>query len=218
MNNRHASPATLLTPASAEAIPPAWSGLWFVRKLPLDNAVPSVYREQEVILPAGTYTYLFCMTEGTMLHDPPGALVMEDTPYELRTHLQFMLQAHGDVLVTGLGLGCVVRGLQANPNVRSITCIENSPDVLQLVQPYMPVDKLQIIEADALEWVVQNEDVFFDCAWHDLWTNKENGEPELDEWHARLLMYCQDTVKVQGAWGFPRSVKRFLQKKGMQLI
>jgi hypothetical protein len=36
---------------------------------------------------------------------------MNDFPQELKKHLDFVLRARGRVLVTGLGLGCVVRGL-----------------------------------------------------------------------------------------------------------
>lgn len=211
------NPQTLLSVARADSIPEGWSGLWFVRKFNLHLNTPTERYGQPVIVPAGTYTMLFRMTDSTIHCEPPGEAVMEDTPYELHTHIQFMMQAHGDVLVTGLGLGCVVRGLLANPAVHHITCIEKSSDVLKLVQPHMPQGRLTIVHADALEWTKKNKQPF-DCAWHDLWTNRDEGEPHLDIWHMRLLLNCRSFVCKQGAWAFNRDFRRLMRQKGMNLI
>jgi hypothetical protein len=195
----------------ATAIPEAWSGVWFVAKLKMPNCRVTPRHGKPVVLPCGTYTYLKRLTDSTLYQIPPGDVVMEDTPFELRTHLGFVLHAYGKVLVTGLGLGCVIRGLLANDKVEHITCIENSSDVLTLVAPYMPTDRLTIIEADALKWTAQNKE-HFDCGWHDLWTNRDEGEPHLDVWHTRLINNCRETVRQQGAWAYSREMKRYLQK------
>lgn len=205
-----------LSAMKASAIPEGWSKLWFVRKLNLIRDKPSIRQGTFVVCPCGLYTFLHCVTDSTMHLNPPGALVMEDTPFELRAHLGFVMRAYGRVLVTGLGLGCVVRGLLENPRIEHITCIEDSPDVLKLVLPYMPLtDRLTIIEAEALKWTAQNK-VAFDCAWHDLWTNRDDGEPHLDIWHTQLFTNCRGMVKHQGAWGFHRAAKRLLIKHGFQ--
>jgi spermidine synthase len=128
-----------------------------------------------------------------------------------------MLRAKGRILVTGLGLGCVVRGLLANPAVEHVTCIEKSPDVMKLVAPYMPRDRLTIIQADALEWAKFNED-HFDYAWHDLWTDRDKGEPHLDLWHTRLMFDLIDCVEYQGAWSYDRAAKRLMNRTKVKLI
>lgn len=204
---------TILTAMRAEAIPEAWSGLWFVHKYRLKHGQETIRQGKSVMLPAGVYTYLRVLTDSTIHKIDPGEIVMEDTPFELRTHLNFILRASGRVLITGLGLGCVIRGLQQNPKVEQIVCIENSKDVLKLVQSYMPMAKLTIIEADALEWTATNTDKF-DCAWHDLFTNRDKGEPHLDMWHAQLFRNCARKVKYQGAWAFNRRLKEVLRRKG----
>jgi hypothetical protein len=207
----------ILAAMKADGIPEGWSGRWFVKKLIIPKALSGTRNEkQETVLP-GIYTFLRCLTDATLYNDQPGEVVMEDTPFELRTHLGFILRARGKVLVTGLGLGCVVRGLLANPAVEHVTCIENSRDVLALVSPHMPKEKLTLIHADALEWTANNLEKF-DCAWHDLWTNPEQGEPHLDIWHARLILNCRDTVKRQGAWAFERTFKRQLKQHGLHWI
>lgn len=199
----------------ADGIPEGSAGLWNIKKLHLTHYVMTIHREKRAVLPEGDYTYLRRLTEGTMLREPPGEIVMEDTPYELRTHLNFVMRAYGRVLVSGLGLGCVIRGLLANPGVEHITCLENSKEVITMVAPYMPTERLTIIEANALEWTAKNKQPF-DFAWHDLWTDQEKGEPHLDSWHTELLINCRQFVKRQGAWAYDRQLKEYLLRQGFQ--
>jgi hypothetical protein len=203
----------ILMAMKADSIPAGWSGLWYIVKTTLTGPTPNVRRGKPVVLPPGSYTFLYRVTDATLYDDPPGEVVMEDTPFELQTHLGFVLQARGRVLVTGLGLGCVVRGLLANPAVEHVTVIENSRNVLELVEPHMPSGRLTIVEADALKWTAENKEPF-DCAWHDLWTDRGAGEPHLDHSHAALLMNCRRTVKRQGAWAFDKQIKRHLVQRG----
>jgi spermidine synthase len=157
-----------------------------------------------------------------MMKRPLGDLVMSDTGDELESHLDFMMRAHGDVLVTGLGLGCVARGCLANPFVKRVTVIEKDSCVLRLVAPHMPRDpRLRIVHADALQYV----DVLcsqplvrqFDCAWHDLWADDddENGKA-LQLMHAcmiRDLVYANRVTHFQGGWNLPRWFRRGLRRK-----
>lgn len=208
----------LLLAARAEQIPAGWSGLWFIRKMEAPAGAILDRNGHEIVIPAGVYTHLFRVTDSTLHLEPPGTVVMEDTPVELKTHLPFMRRARGRVLVTGLGLGCVVRGLLVNPNVDHITCIEKSKDVLNLVEPYMPkTERLSIVHADAFEWVAENK-AKFDYGWHDLWTDRDAGEPHLDLWHTQLIFNCRDTVKHQGAWKYSRTARKLLERKGLRLI
>ena len=199
----------ILKAMKADAIPTDWQGLWFIIKQSYETARVSQRMGKTVVLPAGSYTFLLRVTDSTLMNQPPGDVVMEDTPFELKTHLGFILSAYGRVLVTGLGLGCVVRGLLARPQVEHVTCIENSPEVLRMVQPYMPTERLTIVEDDALKWTARNRE-HFDCAWHDLWTNRDSGEPHLDVWHTEMMMNCHHTVYKQGAWAYNRNLKRKL--------
>jgi hypothetical protein len=201
----------------AESIPEDCQGLWYVKKLDMSKAFLGVRMGKDVFIPSGIYTFLYRLTESTLHLDPPGEVVMEDSPFELQTHLGFVIGAYGDDLVTGLGLGCVIRGLLKNKKVRHVTCIEQSEDVIKLVGAFMSQERLTIIQADALEWTCKNEKRF-DVAWHDLWTNREKGEPHLDIWHARILSNCRRFVIQQGAWAFDRQAKRKLLDRGFQWI
>jgi len=81
-------------------------------------------------------------------------LVMTDTNMERRTNRPLIEHARGHVLVSGLGLGMVVFGLLAKkPAIRSLVVLEVSPDVIALIQPYLPVDaRLTIVQVDVFGW------------------------------------------------------------------
>ena len=204
----------ILEACSAEHVPEAESGLWTVKKLRLAKPFFAARKDGKgETLPAGTWTSLFRQTSATMHLNGYGDLVMHDFPHEVRKHLQFMLAAHGHVLVSGLGLGCVVRGLLANPRVTRVTVLENSRDVLKLVGPFVEKEegrskkeeniRLEIVEAEAEGWI-RGTDRRFDCAWHDLWTDTTAGEPHLAVKHAQMMGDLAGRVKFQGAWEFPR--------------
>jgi hypothetical protein len=196
----------ILDAAKAGNIPEGESGLWTIRKAAVCK--PIVIQDKKGrshTFPRGIYTNLWRYTDATM--HKGGELVMTDNPPELATHLEFMLKAHGRVLVSGLGLGCVVRGLLANPAVDFVVCLERDPHVLKLVAPHMPKEKLSIIFADAIEWCEKSTETF-DCAWHDIWTDECAGEPALALQHSKLILAMYGRVKFQGAWAFPRDQRR----------
>lgn len=218
---------TLMAAARADSIPSGSAALWHVKKLKLTRNVLAAKDGKLVEVPAGDYTQLWRWTEETRRNyfpdapGPtwPGELVMTDSPEELRTHLNFMLRAHGRVLICGLGLGCVIRGCLANPRVQHIVCIERDPEVLQLVKPHMPAERLTILQADALSWVRNNiERQRFDCAWHDLWSDPDKQEPALELNHSELFVRCHGYVGFQGAWAFPRPHKRLWRQSVGNII
>jgi hypothetical protein len=197
----------ILRAARADAIPKGTSGVWTVKKFSLSDTFTSGNR----VIPPGHYTQLFCYVLAHAMQSPLGDCVMHDTPEELNKHLDFMLRAHGRVLITGLGLGCVVRGCLANPAVKCVTIIEKSQDVMKLVWPYMPEKrKLSLIHADALDWT-RNSRRRFDCAWHDLWVNEDFDETHLQTYHMQMICEMASKVKLQGAWEFPRMFKRKME-------
>jgi spermidine synthase len=137
-------------------------------------------------------------------------VVMEDSPQELNTHLEFMLKAHGNVLITGLGLGCVLRGTMQNPRVQHVTVIERDLHVVNLVWPFIaPAKPCTLIISDALQWV-RRFDVSFDCAWHDLWSDPDKNEPHLQETHMKLVCELHPRIPLQGAWQFPRMFRKVM--------
>lgn len=221
--------ANILAAARADAIPKASSGLWFTLKIfcPVPMEAPRGLGldgiRKMVTVPVGHYTQLWRLTVENMHLRIPGELVMCDMPDELDTHLDFMLHAHGDVLITGLGLGCVARGCRANPLVRSVTVIERDRDVLRLVAPYLP-EGIKLVHADALRWadVLKSQPLVreFDCAWHDLWSDPDDDEAKhLQLMHSHLIALMAGRVRdFQGAWQLPRSFKKAVNRRRRSII
>lgn len=194
----------ILKNMKATAIPKGDHGLWEIKKYKNNTTLNNSYKKRTgEDLQEGTYTYLLRTTLEN-IHLDHGECVMEDTPKELNTHLNFVLKAKGKVLITGLGLGCIVRGLLCKEEITKITVIERDKSVLSLVVPHMPKDeRLNIIEADAIKWTKNNTENF-DFAWHDVWNDKDNNEKPLPLIHLQLILNLINTVKRQGAWGMTR--------------
>jgi len=133
-----------------------------------------------------------------------GEVVMDDGAVELRRHLPIWLAARGRVLVSGLGLGCVVRGLLASPLVDLVDVIEIDRHILRAVGPEFEGNpRVRLHHGDALsfEWPAEAR---WDVAWHDIWCDGSG----LQVLHAQLLARYQGRAARQGAWMLPRFVKR----------
>lgn len=114
---------------------------------------------------AGTYTKL----------TRNGRTIMSDTPAEINDHTYFLPRAKDHVLVNGLGLGWIVEALLRKKEVKTITVIEKSEDVINLVKQHYydkcPKDKyLIIVHADAFEYKPQKGQRY-GAVWHDIWDN-----------------------------------------------
>ena len=97
------------------------------------------------------------------------SVVMSDTDMEKRSNTHVIQNAHGNVLIAGLGLGMIILPLLEKPEVKSITVIEKNLDVIKLVHPYLKCDKLTVINADIFEWK-PDKSTKFDCIYFDIWT------------------------------------------------
>lgn len=62
-------------------------------------------------------------------------VVMSNTPMEIRTNRAFIHRAKGKVLINGLGLGMVLSAILEKPEIKSVTVVEASEDVIKLVGP-----------------------------------------------------------------------------------
>lgn len=96
-----------------------------------------------------------------------GETMMSETPMEHRTNSYFVLNAHGDVLIGGLGIGMIILAIQDNPEVKSITVIENSQDVISAVQHQLPLNnKVTVINDDVFTFKPKQQ---YDCIYMDIW-------------------------------------------------
>ena len=137
-------------------------------------------------------------------------IVMEDSPRELRRHLPIWMHGKGHILKTGLGLGCVVRGLLTKADVEHISVVEIDKDIIRIIgEEFKDNNRVSIYHADALEFDY-NSIPKLDFAWHDIWVPENDG---LQILHGQLLKrLCNDHI-TQGAWAMPRDLKKFARQK-----
>ena len=183
-----------------DTVRPQTFGLWRIRRIRLTpgNAL-------RVGWPTQTRLERYTLAVEMAGHSG-GELVMEDSRRELSRHLPCWLNAHGNVLVTGLGLGCVVRGLLACPKVEHIDVIEIDRDILRVVgAEFTGHPHVALHHADALS-IKPKKGQRWDVAWHDLWTAPE--DEHLSILHGQVIMRYAHYCAVQGAWQFPRWAKR----------
>ena len=103
---------------------------------------------------------------------------MSDTPLEQSTNYDAHRQAHGDVLVVGLGIGMVSLAMCRKKEVRSVTVLEIEPQVVQLVAPHVKHRKLRVIVADGTCPPIQGR--HFDFIYVDIWpTSSSDNWPEM---------------------------------------
>lgn len=143
-------------------------------------------------VPAGTYTRL----------KERHTLWMSDTPAEIRDHREIIRRAEGEVLIQGLGIGLVARACAMKSKVRSVTVVEQSPDIIALVEPWLREcadshdTRLEVILGDALA-LKHPKGKRWNCVWHDIWPNicADNAE-SMSTLHRRFARRCD----WQGSW------------------
>jgi len=127
---------------------------------------------------------------------------MSLTPHEIESQEQGCRNASGHTVIMGLGMGWVAINVALNPAVKLVTVIEYDPEVIDLFEYSGALDnlpdiirrKIQIIEADALEWLPAQRVNFL---YVDIWLNL--AEPQtLDE-----VCCIQNNVKADQIyfWG-----------------
>lgn len=178
----------------ATEIPEGQSGDWKVEKYTVSEEDAKFFNlrchlnfEHTRVIDPGTYTSLKNKT----------ALVMSDTPAEVRDQLFFTLRAQGVVLINGLGLAVTTRLLLAKSDVTQLIVNEISQDVINLVAKYVKDDRLTVNHVDAFEWKPP-KGFRLNAVWHDIWNNIcEDNLPDMKKLHRRYGHWADS----QGSWG-----------------
>ena len=97
------------------------------------------------------------------------ACVMSDTQMEQFTNREFVLNAHGKVLIGGLGIGMVLLAIQDKPEVTDILVVEKYQEVIDLVKNQLPLNsKVRIIQGDVFAYEPTEK---FNTIYLDIWNN-----------------------------------------------
>ena len=105
--------------------------------------------------------------------------MMSNTPSELSTNLEVVRNAHGRVLIGGLGLGAILVPILRNPRVLEVTVVELEPEVIDLVEPQLR-DFLDRDSIESMKLIVEQGDIYtwvkgkkrtdkFDTIYFDIW-------------------------------------------------
>ena len=104
---------------------------------------------------------------------------MSVNPNEINTMEPFVNDAHGKVLVLGLGMGYIAYMMAIKDNVKSVTVVEKDINIINLfkqhIAPLLNTNKIKIVHDDAIRYVENNKG--FDYIFADLWHNPEDGIP-----------------------------------------
>lgn len=132
---------------------------------------------------AGTYTRL--------VQQSTGYAVMSNTPMELNTNRIAYENAHGNVLIAGLGMGMILDALLSKQDVTRIKIIEVDKDVIDYVGGfYKDEQRVEIIHADIRSYQ-PSLDEFYDYIWLDIWDNiDERNIDEMIELNGKFAKHC----------------------------
>ncbi len=175
-------------------VPDGISGPWKIDTFdvtPIQAEIDAIVSYSKVgrSVPAGTYRRLLYNNQ----------TIMTNTPDEMNDLVPFYRYAHGNILITGLGLGVALEMVMLKADVEKVTVIEQSPDVIRLTGGYYREkfgDRLEIIEADAWKYRF-DKGVQFEVGWHDIWSglNLQNIS-EMKALEKRYKKWC----KSQDCW------------------
>jgi hypothetical protein len=137
-------------------------------------------------------------TAFTSLYGPEGRIA-SDEPSERYAQFLELHGAHGDVLLSGLGLGTAMIMLLKSSAVNSVTVVEKEVNVLRLAMPLLDLHdadrasgRLSVVCADIFSYLenirrvtTAADEPVFTCAYHDMWLGE-------NEWAAMR----EDTVSL----------------------
>ena len=127
-----------------------------------------------------------------LLHN--GSVVMSDTDMEKRTNANFVRNAHGNVLIGGLGIGLILLAIQDKPEVEKIVVVEKHREVIDLVKDQLPLnEKVEVVNADVFEYMPQEK---FNTIYMDIW-NYINTDVYRDSMKPLIVRYRKFLVPKQ---------------------
>lgn len=96
-----------------------------------------------------------------------GEVVMSNTDMEKRTNSSFVTNAHGNVLIGGLGIGLILLAIQDKEEVKQIMVVEKHKEVIELVGSQLPLnEKVKIVNADVFDYKPTQK---YNTIYMDIW-------------------------------------------------
>lgn len=133
-----------------------------------------------------------------------GECVMSDTPMEKRTNMDFVINAHGNVLIGGLGIGMIILAIQDKEEVKQITVVEKNEEVIELVGSQLPLNsKVHIVHDDVFEY----KPLFkYNTIYMDIWNYvnsdvyNQQMKPLISRYRRYLVPKSEDEKRYIDCW------------------
>ena len=105
---------------------------------------------------------------------------MSITPHEIETMEESLKEVNGNVLVLGLGLGYYPYIASLKDDVKTIDIVEVNKDIISIfceniLPQFSQKKKVNIINKDALKFLIENDLNKYDYIFIDLWHTVEDG-------------------------------------------
>ena len=177
-------------------VPEGMSGVYKVEKFKFPEKETDVLVTAKMGRPIapGIYTRLMRWRWTIRNMQADWKVVMSDVPTEIEDHYRVLNEAQyrgGRVLINGLGLGMVLKGILSFPNVTHVDVVEKSSDVIKLIAPTYTLDpRLTIHQGDAysIEWPPGSR---WNVVWHDIWDEVVSyNVPGMNKLHAKYKDLC----------------------------
>lgn len=133
-----------------------------------------------------------------------GEVVMSDTDMEKRTNANFVGNAHGKVLIGGLGIGLILLAIQDKPEVEKIVVVEKHHEVIDLIKDQLPLNnKVEIVNADVWEYESTEK---FNTIYMDIWNYintdvyQESMKPLMARYRKFLVSKNEDNDRFIDCW------------------
>lgn len=133
-----------------------------------------------------------------------GSVVMSDTDMEKRTNLAFVRNAHGKVLIGGLGIGLIILAVQDKLDVEKITVIEKNREVIDIVADQLPLnEKVEIVNADVFEHIPAEK---YNTIYMDIWNYinedvyRKQMKPLISRYRRYLVPKTEDENRYIDCW------------------
>lgn len=133
-----------------------------------------------------------------------GSIVMSDTEMEKRTNSAFVRNAHGKVLIGGLGIGLILLAVQDKANIEKITVVEKNREVIDLVANQLPLNgKVEIVNANVFDYVPSEK---YNTIYMDIWNYinydvyQEQMKPLISRYRKYLVPKPEDENRYIDCW------------------
>lgn len=153
------------------------------KKIPAYSLFLSQDKGKDEMIPSQEKTYLSYAEKDLMIPTliQNRLIWMSLVPHELHTMEKPILEAHGDVLVYGVGLGYYAFMVSEKAEVKSVTIIEKDPQILSLFKryflPHFPhLEKIKLIRGDALSYQ-KKRDIHYSYCFVDIYRGEADGFP-----------------------------------------